>query len=135
MKFEKNPPFEITGVTYNNWVGGQQGVSGIRIIIGYTATQTPAFKSIFFYNKECTAEIRKKDGKTYLIGYIDTSTREHKNRILEDDPKKEMKNELPEKKFPFTLTENEAVISYMVGTQQKYVKVENLKKTETDFYP
>ena len=49
LKFEKNPPFKITAATYNNWVGGQQGVSGIRVIIGYTTTEKIDFKSIFFY--------------------------------------------------------------------------------------
>lgn len=134
-KFEKNPPFKVTGATYNNWVGGQQGVSGIRVIIGYTAAETPSFKNIYFYGKEAKIEMQEKDGKTYLFGYIDTSTRQEKDRILDEDPKKEMNNTLPEKKLPFILKENEAVVSYMEGTKQKFVKVENLKQTETDFYP
>lgn len=34
-KFDSNPPFTIKGATYNNWVGGQQGVSGIRLVFQY----------------------------------------------------------------------------------------------------
>jgi len=135
LKFEKNPPFQITGATYNNWVGGQPGISGMKIIIGYTSSRDVAFKSIFFYNKEMKVELYKNGGNNYIIGRLDTSTRGDRDRILDKDPKKEMQNKLPEKKPLFELKENEAVIVYMDGETKKYVKVENIKQTDTDFYP
>lgn len=135
LKFEKNPPFQITGATYNNWVGGQEGVSGMKVIIGYTSSENVTFKKIFFYNKEAATEIQEKDGKKYLVGFFDTSTRKDRDVIMDRDPKKEMKNKLPEKKRLFELKENEAVIVYMDGETKKYVRVENIKQTKTDFYP
>lgn len=134
-KFEKNPPFQITGATYNNWVGGQPGISGMKIIIGYTANQNVVFKSIFFFSKEMKVEHYKNEGNNYIIGRLDTSTRGDRDRILDKDPKKEMQNKLPKKKLPFKLKENEAIIVYMDGKTKKYVKVENIKQTNTDFYP
>ncbi len=135
LKFEKNPPFQITGATYNNWVGGQPGVSGMKVIIGYTSNQNVVFKSIFFYNKEMKVEYYENKGNKYIIGRLDTSTRGDKDRILDKDPKKEMQNKLPEKKLPFELKENEAVIVYVDGDNRKFVKVTNVKQTDTDFYP
>lgn len=134
LKFEKNPPFKVTGATYNNWVGGQQGVSGMKVIIGFTSSETIAFKKVLFYNKEASTEIQEKEGKKYLVAFFDTSTRKGGDLIMDKDPKKEMQNKAPEKPM-FELKENEAVIVYMDGDTQKYVKVENIKRTKTDFYP
>lgn len=134
IKLEKESPFTVTGATYNNWVGGQQGVSGIRVIIGYTTTEKVDFKSIFFNDKEAKIEMKEREGKTYLFGYIDTSTRKDDDLILDIDPKKETKNKLPQK-LPFKLKENEAIVSYLDGKRMKFVKVSDLKRTATDFYP
>lgn len=134
LKFEKNPPFQVTGATYNNWVGGQEGVSGMKVIIGFTASETITFKKVLFYNKEASTEIQEKEGKKYVVAFFDTSTRKDRDVIMDRDPKKEMQNKAPEKPL-FDLKENEAVIIYMDGATEKYVKVENIKRTKTDFYP
>ncbi len=134
-QFDLKPPFTITGATYNLWVGGQPGVSGIRVIIGYESKESIEFQKIYFAKKEGTLTARKKDGKTYLTGHIDTSKRREKDLVLDIDSKKEINNKLPEPKLPFELKENEAVISYLVAGKIKYYKVENIKQTKTDFYP
>ena len=134
MKFDKNPPFTITGATYNNWVGGQPGVSGIKVLIGYTSEKEIVFESVYFANKTTKAESATNEGKTYIVGNIDTSTRD-KELTLHSDSKEELNNQLPEKKFPFELQENEAVVSYKDGDKTKYFKIENLKQTKTDYYP
>ena len=132
LKLENNPTFKITGATYNYWVGGQPGVSGIKVNIGYQSDNKIIFDTIYFKKRAAKIEIRTFKGKTYLIGHFDTSTR--KNRIVIDDtalPKPVAKKA----EFPFELKENEAVISYKHGNSIKYFKVLNLKKTKTDFYP
>ncbi|MDT7831326.1 hypothetical protein RQM59_02985 [Flavobacteriaceae bacterium S356] len=135
LKFEKTPPFQVTGATYNNWVGGQEGVSGMKVIIAYTSSENVTFEKILFYNKEANVETQEKEGKKYLVGFFDTSTRKDRDVIMDIDPKEEMKNKIPEKKPLFELKENEAVIIYVDGETKKYVKVENIKQTKTDFYP
>lgn len=134
-KLEENPPFQINGATYNNWFGGQQGVSGMKVIISYSSENPVTFKKILFQNKEATLETKEQEGKKYLIGFFDTSTRKGGDLIMDKDPKKEMQNKTPKKPYPFELKENEAVISYMDGETLKFVKVEKIKKTDSDFYP
>jgi hypothetical protein len=134
-KFDSKPPFTITGATYNSWVGGQQGVSGIRLVFNYESKETIKFQKVYFANKVGSLEPREKDGKVFLTGHISTSTRRGKELVLDIDPKKEMKNELPEKTFPFELKENEAVISYLENGVTKFYKVKDIIKTKTDYYP
>ncbi|MBL4605741.1 MAG: hypothetical protein JKY02_08825 [Flavobacteriaceae bacterium] len=134
-QFEAKPPVTITGATFNNWVGGQPGVSGIRVIIAYKQQENIEFQKIYFAEKEGKIETYQKKGKTYLVGYIDTSSREKEDLVLDRDPKKEMNNKLPKADFPFQLKENEAVISYLKNGKTKFFKVEKIKQTKTDFYP
>lgn len=137
-KIEKNPPFKVTGATYNHWVGGQPGAKGIKVIISYETKADVTFDQIYFANKEGKIDVYKKDGKPYLIGHISTSTSNPgEDLILDIDSKKEVNNKLPqeEKKIPFELKENEAVISYTYKGKKSYYKVTNIKQTKTDFYP
>ena len=46
MNFTKNPPFIVAGATYNNWVGGQPGVSGIKVIIGIDSANEITFDKL-----------------------------------------------------------------------------------------
>lgn len=132
-KTNGNPPFAISGATYNYWAGGQAGVSGIKVIINYTSDQEVTFDKIYFQKKEGTVENHKREGKTFLIGRISTS-KLRGDRILDIDPKKEMNNKLPEK-IPFDLKEDEAVIIYTYKGESHHYKVTNIKKTKSDFYP
>jgi len=133
VKTDSNPPFTITGATYNYWVGGQPGVSGTRVIINYTSDQEVTFDKIYFQKKEGTVENYLRDEKTFIIGRINTST-PRGDMTLDIDPKKEMNNKLPEK-IPFDLKENEAVIIYTYKGESHHYKVKNIKKTKSDFYP
>ena len=136
IKLEGTPPFTIQEATYNNWVGGREGVSGIKLLINYTSDQEVSFDKIYFQNKEGTIESNEKDGKTFLLGRIDTSTRKKdRDLVLDIDPKKEMNNPLPKTKIPFELKENEAVILYTFKGESHHFKVKSIKKTKTEFYP
>lgn len=134
-KFEKKPPFTITGSTYNYWVGGLPGVKGTRVIIRYETEKSVNFKKIFFAKKSVNIELKKQQEKTYLFGYINTGTKKNEDVILDSDTKQEMDNRLPEKEFPFELKENEAVISYEYKGKERYYKVTNMMQTKTDIYP
>ena len=132
---ESNPPFTINGSTYNYWVGGQPGVSGIRVIINYTSDQEVSFDKIYFQNKEGTIEKYEREGKIFLVGRINSSKPRNPDLVLDVDPKKEMNNKIPDVKIPFELKENEAVIMYTYKGESHHFKVTNIKKTKTDFYP
>lgn len=133
---KENTPFTIQQATYNDWVGGREGVSGIKLLIQYSSDQNVSFNKVYFQNKEGTIESKEIDGKTFLHGRIDTSTSDQgQELILDADPKKEMKNSLPIKKIPFELKENEAVIMYSYKGEQHHYRIKNFKKTKTEFYP
>ena len=134
-KFDSKAPFKISGATYNYWVGGQPGVSGIRVIINYSTSEDISFEKIYFQQKEGIIDIYKREGKTFLIGRINTSKTRKNDLILDIDSKKEVDNKLPKSKIPFKLTKNEAVISYVYKGKKSYYKIKNIKQTKSDFYP
>lgn len=137
VKLDQTPPFTTTEATYNYWTGGQQGVSGIRVIMNYKdAAEGVSFQKIYFQNKEGEIETYKREGKTFLIGHINTSTPREQDLTLDFDPNKELNNKPPkEEKIPFVLKENEAVIVYTYKGESHHFKVKNIKKTKSDFFP
>jgi hypothetical protein len=136
LKFVKKPPFKIEKASYNNWFGGQPGVSGTKIEIELKENSSIAFDSIFFRNKSTKIEINTTTKKTLLIGHFTTSKRQNRDLILDINVTKEMKNTLPDvKQIPFELNENEAIISYKVGNKINYFKIENVEKEKSMFFP
>lgn len=135
IQFDQAPPFKITEVSYKNWIGGQPGVSGVNVFINYTSATAVAFDSIYFRNQGVRLEyVSQKENKS-IAGYFSTSTGKRTvDLILHKDPKKEVGNAFPERKIPFVLKENEAVVSYKEGKATKYYKITGLKKSKTDFY-
>ena len=135
-KFDNNPPFEIKNATYNNWIGGQRGVSGTRIMIEYTNSSEVVFDSIYFKNKIAKIELNTQENKMYLTGHFNTSSRDKNNLILDIDSKNEINNKPPpqEEKIPFELKQNEAVIRYQENGKIKYFKVENIQLVKSDLY-
>jgi hypothetical protein len=135
-KFEKNPPFKIESATYTNWIGGVPGVSGTRVELKLATKNTIAFDSIYFQKKVTKIKIRETKGITFLTGSFNTSTRKNNTLVLHADAKMELKNKVPKiEVFPFDLTENQAIISYKVGTLTKYFKLENIQKAKEVFFP
>lgn len=136
IKLENNPPFKFKKASYNNWVGGQPGVSGTIVEIELGESSNIDFDSIFFRNKSTKVEINTSNGKTLLIGHFNTSKRQNRDLILDADVTKEMKNTLPDvKKFPFELKKDEAILSYKLGDKINYFKIEDIEKTKPVFYP
>ena len=135
-QFEKNPPFSIESATYTKWVGGIQGVRGTNIQIKLSKKTTLSFDSLFFQNKITKIDLRNRKGATFLIGNYTTSSKQKNDFILHSNSMMELKNEIPKKgNFPFSLKENEAIISYKMGGLSKYYKVVNIQKTTSAFFP
>ena len=136
IQLEKNPPFKIEKASYNNWVGGQPGVSGTKVEFALKENSNIDFDSIIFRNKSTKVEISTASGKMLLIGHFNTSKRQNRDLILDANVTKEMKNTLPDvKKIPFELKENEAILSYKVGNKIKYFKIKNIEKAKSVFFP
>ncbi|MDG2195153.1 MAG: hypothetical protein P8K77_09990 [Polaribacter sp.] len=132
LKMENNPPFKITGATFNNWVGGRPGVSGIKVHLAYQSEDKIAFEQLYFSHRSTKIEMKTVKGKTYIIAHFNTSTREEE-LFLKGDASPKTVVKLP--KSPFKLKNNEAVISYKEGTTTRYYQIKNIKKTKTIVYP
>lgn len=132
-KFDKNPPFTILKTTFNNWVGGQPGVSGTKVKVTYKSDTEVHFIDIYFNNRKTKVEQHTNTNQTYLVGHFSTSKRE--DLTIDINPNKEINNTIPAKsKLPFEIKENEVVLSYKIRSKIKYFKITQVKKTDTDFY-
>ncbi|QOD59748.1 hypothetical protein H9I45_10335 [Polaribacter haliotis] len=135
-KFVKNPSFKIEKAVYNNWKGGQPGVSGTKLEIHISNASEIEFESLFFQQKETKVEVSKDGDKTILIGHFSTSTKEKRDLILDADPTKELKNTPPNiENTKFDLKENEAVLTYKKGDKVHYYMIKDIKKTQPTFFP
>lgn len=134
-QFEKNPPFKIISATYTPWIGGIEGVSGKSVEITLFEKTTIAFDSLFFQNKKTKISIKNSQERSFLVGNFSNSSRLKNDLTLHLNASLELKNKLPKKtKFRFSLKENEAIISYKVGSLKKYYKIENIQKKSTAFF-
>ena len=133
-QFNYKPPFKVISATYSNWVGGQQGVSGINLVFYLESKESINFQKIYFNKKEIKVESKVEKGKIILSGNISTSTINNNHLEQDIDKKKEIKNELIDTPFPFKLKENEAVLSYLEKDKIKFYKVEKLIRKDTNFY-
>lgn len=134
--FVKKPPFSISKATYTNWVGGVRGVSGTRVEIMLNEKSTATFNALYFQNKKVKVEVKEENNTTFIAAHFNTSTINNINRVLHSDAKMEINNSVPiATEFPFKLKDNEAVVSYTVGTKSNYYKLIVEEKTTTKYFP
>lgn len=132
----KNPPFTILDANYQNWFGGREGVKGISIkIVLKDIAKNTTFTNIYFKNEKLPVFVTTIGKGKFLSANLNTgklqgSLNMHKNQV------KEYGNSLPKSKkdFPFTLKENEAVISYTKGNKEYFYKL-TLQKEKDLFMP
>lgn len=131
-KFENKPPFLIlSSLVYNN---PEKSETNIYIRYrGYPSENFIEFDSIYFQKKKVKTETKTIGGLTYVYGVIKKSIQ--KNLVLDSNPIKEINNPIPEiKNIPFSLKENEAVLSYIIHGKTKYYKIKLvIKKKSIDF--
>jgi hypothetical protein len=134
--FVQNPSFKVEKASYNNWVGGQPGVSGIKLEIHLKNAAEIIFDTLYFKNKRTKVEVFQRKEITQLIGHYSTSKRMKNDLIIDINAEKELKNTLPIiKKFPFGLNDYEAVISYKKGKKTLFFKIRNIKKIAPSLFP
>ena len=134
--FVSSPPFTVEKAFYNNWAGGQPGVSGIKLEIHLKDASNVIFDALYFKGKKTKVEVRVVAGKSQLIGHFSTATRQNKDLILDIDSKNELDNTVPNlEKFPFKLKENEAVLSYKKGDKILFFKIEDIDEVDAMVFP
>ena len=82
----QNPSFKVEKAFYNNWVGGQPGVSGTKLEIHLKNASEVIFDSLYFKNKRTKVEVLQKEEITQIIGHYSTSKRINNDLILAIDP-------------------------------------------------
>jgi len=126
IKVADNAPFTIEKATYYTWAGGQAGVSGMHVAIELKDVSDVVFDSLYFKNKVAKVEVKNKA----IIANYSMSKTLPSDIILDIDPKKELKNDIPKpNKFPFQLEKNEAILSYQIDGKTKYFKINTVVKT------
>ena len=128
QKFENNPPFTIESAIYKNITGGRAGNNSLDIHLTFSSKKKIEFDKLYFQNRIIKAVIETKSGVKYIMGRYNTSPKNSRflfdNETLENKGIKDEK----QKKFPFELKENEAILSYKEHGTVKFYKISSLKK-------
>ncbi|MCK4562815.1 MAG: hypothetical protein KAT78_07910 [Flavobacteriaceae bacterium] len=133
---KQKAPFEIVEKTYFYFAGGKKGTNGTTIkLVGKANTLNLGFTTIFFQNHEYKIIPEFNTEKFILVG---SNTEIRKNDLnMHRDAVEEYGNEVPklEKKFPFDLEKNEAVLVYRINGEDFYYKITDIKQLKTVYYP
>jgi len=130
--FETNPPFEIESAVYYSWTEVQSGIRGLNVVIQLKGITSIEFDTCYFRKRSTKIEVK---GSSLLITKFTTSPKNVTDIIFHSDPIKEFKNKISEpNKFPFKLKGNEAVLSYLLNGEKRYVKIKGLKKRNANSF-
>lgn len=129
-KLESTAPFNVVSATSYSRVGGMPGSpGGTEVKIVYTANTEITFDSIYYQNKKAkTRTFTENKGKVVSAIFYNSTT--PKDIQMHSDASKEYGNSAPndDKEIPFTLKDDELVISYIEGSKTKYFKTGPVKK-------
>lgn len=131
--FVKEPPFKVKDAFFQNWVAGTAaGGSGtnVSIILG-TIMEDIEVKEIYYLDHVIKAVRDAQNLDKYTGFFVNELDRDY---IMDENAIKEATNTPPEKS-PFTLTKDEAVISYLHDGEMEYYKISNLVEKPMIAYP
>ena len=134
LQFQTTAPIEISEPYYNSWVAGiEGGGAGINVFLPTTESPKIIIDSLHFRGEKSAVETRDQ----LIIGRFKYSTNRKKDIIFSSNLQDEYRNKLPPSidKTPFSLTQNECVISYQVNNKRFYYKISNLKRQRDIAYP
>lgn len=115
-KFDNNAPFTVKSATK---------LADEKVKIYYTAHSKIDFEHIYFDGRKENIELKNDANGTFIIGNFKNSLLNLKDIQLHSDPLKEYGNTPPKaEEIPFTLKENEVVLSYKVNGETRFYKVD-----------
>lgn len=115
-KFDNNAPFTIKSAT--------KSADG-NLKVYYATNSSVNFEHIYFDGRKENIELKNDANGTFILGSFKNSLVNLKDIQLHSDPLKEYGNTPPKtEKIPFTLKENEVVLSYKVNGETRFYKVE-----------
>jgi len=131
---EKKAKFSIENVTYQEWFGGQPGVSGSTITFTIQGEEKIIPDSLYFRKKQAKVDLKKQEtGDLWVASFYSESKPDRKMCIPTEG---EYGNKPPIiSKFPYDLEDNEAMLSYFLATKKRHLKITNITKKKTIYYP
>lgn len=120
MKLDKATPVAIEKVYFD------ENVTGTSLVIHLKETAGIKLDSVYFRGNR--TKLKLPDTVTTYVGYFDKLP---KDLIMDSDPKKEFGNQINTSettKFPFSLKEDECVISYSKENETRYFKLQGVTK-------
>ncbi len=133
-KLQKHTPFTVGKVYYKAWVSGVKGGgSGTNLFIPIANPKNIVLDSVYFMGKQVKLE-HKND--SLFIGRFKKETNSSQDIIMSNTPYAEYGNKVPKihKKNPFSLKDNECIISYTIKSKIMYFKVDNVIKKKSSQY-
>jgi hypothetical protein len=127
---QKELPFKIIQASYNTWVGGQPGIKGYHLNITMDSKEIQLDSAYFRNLKGDFKKHLTKKHTTYTATFISPSKKN--DLILHGDAQKEFGNQpqKAQKKIPFELKENEAIIIFNYNEETYFYKIFDLKKVD-----
>lgn len=135
QQIDKKSPVEIKDAYFQKWISGiEGGGSGFMVYIEVKEKTDVQLEYAYFKGKKIKLE-HKLSELVYVGHYSVVSKRPE--LIMSDNPKEEFKNQLPnvEEKIPFTLKENECMVSYIKNGRKGFFKLQNITEREMEAYP
>ena len=141
-KLELSTPFTLGSSSCQEWVGGKEE-SGkgqlLKIAISELTGEEVAFQNIYFRGQMAKVSMEMEDNG--MIATAKFFDQKKPDIIMHADATKEVGNQPPrqkteeENKFPFKLSETEAVLSYLENDKVKYVKIVGIIEKPSRIYP
>ena len=136
QSLETSAPFDIVDKTYFKWISGKQGTEGTSIRLeGRTKSLNVSFSKVYFQNHEYDIVPEfNKDGFVIIGNFTEFRK---KDKVMHRDPAAEYGNEIPktEKKIPFDLQDDEAILLYSVNGMEGYHKITGIKQLDKVYRP
>lgn len=132
-KLVKNPPFEMGQAMCQSWVGGRpEGGSGIKleVPISNLPSEASMMQKAYFRGKIANLKLEdREEGKIAIANFMNESAKKA-DIIMHADSREEVGNQPPKLKeeFPFELSPDQCVVSYLDGDKVKYFKIEGVKE-------
>ena len=133
-KLEKKSVLSFNESYYNLWSSGVKGGGAgfnVYLVVDKSSNldkRNTKIEGIYF--KEKYTQLKDQGFNKYQAFVKEDNNLER----LEIDNSKEVKAaEIEKKKIPFNLKESEAVVSYLINDEQKYVKIKLTKKETINF--
>lgn len=128
-------PFQIGEGYSQEWIGGKEATgSGLLVKIPVSEIEGYTLNTLFFRGQQAYVKIETEEGQKFVVAKFDKERKVAPHDIVAHaDPREEfgnkpIKNEAKEElEFPFTLADDEAVLSYIQKSTINYVKVKGVK--------